>query len=598
MSSRPFIIPQDFEGFKGYRSDAANSPPDYICRPSVNCMININGDAETRFGYLDTGWDLGLGENAVRPFYHETYDITVFIGGGKVQYVDHNTNDTVIDTGSTVTANTTTRIDEYNGDIYYTNTTDGLKRGVFGKINDSNANQGDSDVTVDLDMALRLSSFGKTTGNIILAGDSYAFNAVDTSTGKITLNAVTLSKDYDDNTVVFVEHDISSGREKGSKVTFWQERMMIMGSIDTTNADQPQNTVFTGKFCVGHSSATSIEDIIDFTYGSGGSTRITVGKGGKLTNIIGGKDSMYFLKKKELYDVYKGDISKDSADTTSTIGLTIPQLKDENHGCINEDSAISIGNNELAYITNDKRIMRIKLASQAGVPAYPDEAFDNDIWLDLENMDEDQPLAMAFHYRAQRKSIFQIALDGQWYWMIYDHLIGAWQPPQLVVPVGGFFERRGVLYATDCTNDTVYSIFTAFDDNGIPIDCTIATPEFNVDDSMVKRGEMKGIITQGTKMEIRSYVFNNKGGMRISSPKKVDGSDYTYGKDRTIGAVPIGGSGSGLREQFADWKKDFDIFPQECNKIQLRATCEGDHFSIQRLQLKGELYSSAFQKAL
>tara|TARA_R100001530_G_scaffold80288_1_gene56032 strand:+ start:872 stop:2668 length:1797 start_codon:yes stop_codon:yes gene_type:complete len=598
MTSSRFQFPEK-QGFKKYVSDATNAPEDSICQPSVNCMINKNGDVATRLGYLDTAIDLGMGTNPVRTFYHETYDITVCIGSTKVKYIDHNNSDAVVDTGSTVTTATVTRMEEYLGDVYYTNTTDGLKRGVFGQLNGSAAS-GAGTVTVDKDMASRLSVFSKTSGNLIINGDSYAFNAVAISTGVITLNAVTLTQAYGDNVVCFVEHDISSnpGSDvKPSKLIFWKERMGLMGFEAADDADAPNNMVIWSKFTIGQVNAKStLEDIVDFTYAdSKGATQTNIGKGGKLTNIIGAKDYCYFLKAKEAYAVNADDISA----TGSTIGLTIPRLRDENHGCLNVDSAIAIGNNEIAYITNDKRILRIVLSTETGAAVvFPDENFDRDIWLDVEGMDDEQALAMAFYYKAQRKSIFQVSIGGQWYWLIYDHIIEAWQPPQLVIPASDFFERKGVLYATDSTTDTVYSIFTDFSDDGIPIDCTVASPEFDVDDAMMRRGEAKGVITHGTTIEIRTYVFNNAGGRRISTPKEIEGSDFTYGADRTIGATPIGGSSNAIRTQVADWKKDWDIFPQECNKIQVRATCEGDHFSLQRLQLKGDLYSNSFQKAL
>ena len=604
MAYRSATIPaRKWTGWKTYNSDSSGANENHLCPPSINCMINENGECETRLGYLDMAWDLGV-DAPVRPFYHKKYDITMFVGGGKVQFVDHNKDDVVIDTGSTTTAGTTTRMAEYLGDIYYTNVTDGLKRGVFGKLNDASADSGDGDVTVDLDMAARLSVFSKTSGNIIIDGVSYAFNAVAVATGKITLNAVTLSQDHADNTVCFVEHDISAGIENFSKVLFWKERLHGMGFISNTNADQPNNTVMAGRFVVGQTTATGIEDIIDFTYGSGGSTRITIGKGGKLTNILGAKDFIHFFKEENSYNTASADITT----TGASIGLTVPIERDELHGCLNEDSAISMGNNEIAYITNDKRIMtqRISFPSGAAI-SYPDEAFDSLLYLELPNMDDEQPLGMAFYYKAQKLAIFQIAIDGQWYWYIYDKKVGydprtgqsgAWQPPQLVVPTSGFFERNGVLYATDDASDNIYSIFTAFDDNGQPIECTMATAEFNVGASMIKKAGGEGKITQSTNIDLKCFVTNKVAGRRSGSEKIIYGADYEYGEDRSIGAVRVGGSSQAATSPYAEWLKDFDVYPQEGHKVQLQAHCVGDFFSLGSYFITRDHYSDTFQRSL
>ena len=175
---------------------------------------------------------------------------------------------------------------------------------------------------------------------------------------------------------------------------------------------------------------------------------------------------------------------------------------------------------------------------------------------------------------------------------------GGWQAPQLVVPANGFFERKGVLYATDATNDTIYSVFTNFDDNTVPIECTIASPEYKLGSAMVRKSTQNGTITQGTDMEMKAYVTNKKAGTRESSPKIVEGSNYTYGANRSIGAVAVGGSSNAVRMPDADWNEDFDIYPQEANKVQLRYYCYGDFFSLDMYQMLVEIFDRSFSKTL
>lgn len=589
-----FLIPKGGPvPFKGYNSDNNNTPADYLSYPCINCMIDSNGKAAQRLGYAEeTDIDLAVPNNPATCFYLKKYDITVFALGTKLKYFDWNTR-LVYDTGVTLTAGTITRMDKFSGDIYTTNTTDGLRRLVFGRLNDAAATLGDATFTIDSDMAARLSVFGLTSGTILVQGTSEAYASLVVSTGVVT-HSTTLSKSYNDNAVCVRVHDISSGREKASKPFVWKNRLGLIGSLIADNADQPNATEFFGKFA----TPLNLEDFIDFTYGAGGSTREIVGTSGKVTNAVPAKDYLYSFDEDQGYACAAADV----VISGSAIGQTTPELKDELHGCLNEDAACVIGNNEISYITNDKRIVRIKIATDTGAPViFPDESFDIPLQVKyLTNMDRDQTGARAFYHKAKKRSIYQVKVLGQWYWFIYDHAIkivhddgtvtnGAWQPPQQVIFAQDFFEREGILYATDGTDDTVYSIGTTFDDNLQPVPWTFATGNFNVGNAVMKTARVWGEISQAAMIKLQTFVTNRNGGRQGGSQKIIDGATFSYSDEHQIGADAVGEGGVEQESvSIADWDTDFDIYPSEGSKCQLIAMNDnGGYCSISLYSLEG-----------
>lgn len=576
-----FAIPKAWSGFKGYVADPNNAGPEYLSQPSVNCLIDENGVAETRMGIEDAGWDLNVAGYGAKTLYHSAYDITFFALGTKVKYVDHANGNTVVDTGLTLTAGTVTRFAEYLGDVYLCNSTDGIRRIAVGRLNGA-ASSGAATVICDVDFVSRLSVFGNTSGNLRVNGTAEAFSSLTVSSGTVTLSG-TLSQSYADNTIAIFVHDISSGREKPSKIVFWKERMHLMGFPSASNVDQPNHTVVTGQFVVGETGATSIEKIIDFTYGTGGSTKIPVGKAGMMANLVGAKDYLYFFKSTEAYVAGVGDVT-----TTGTgIGGTIPVLRDENFGCLNEDCAAVMGNSEIAYLTSDKRIMRIRIASQNGAAVqFPDESFDVPMRKLLNLMDDDQTGALVFYHKGKRRLHVQVKIQAQWVTLIYDNNIGAWQPPQTGWYFKDYFERKGVLYATDATDDTVYRVYSTFTDNASPIECWICTGIFDIDDCSIDSVKVKGQITQPTTINFKLPV--NQG---TTPTKTVTGSSYSYGTGSSLGSVMLGGEtlgGEGESGDLATYKKVFDGFPRDGNSVQLLSWCLGDsfHYSLKSYQFQ------------
>ncbi len=418
-----------------------------------------------------------------------------------------------------------------------------------------------------------------------------------------------LTASYPDNAIAIYIHNISGvvGIEKPSKIEFWKSRLHLMGFPNAKNADQPNNTVIAGQFVIGQAGATGIELIIDFTYGTNGSTKITVGNGGKLTNILGVDDNLWFMLEDKTYAAADSSVTT----TGSGIGGTIPIQKDPNHGCANEDCAVAIGDGEMSYITNDNRIIRQSISTVSGAAvSFADENYDREVIELLSGMSQDKTGFLSFNYRAANQVIYQIKLNGQWFWLIYDkkilrkirrtYIYGSWQPPQSIAPVSSFFERNGVLYGTDATTDTVYSYSTAFTDNLSPIQSTIATCNFNVGNSMIRKATLVGEINEPSEIGINCYVENNTGGRRTGTTKIIHGSDYTYGVNESVGALPVGEANIAATTPIARWKKSFGVFPSEASRAQLilQNDEDGGYMSLISFQLDGQQSANTFSSSL
>lgn len=421
MSDAYQKLPFGTSRFSGYKWDPTNCPLDYLSQPSQNMLVTENGKAEQRKGYMEE-FSIGVDGSPARPWYSETYDVSFYALSTKVYYRDHTTNQTH-DSGLTLTDGTITRFEEWFGFIKLTNSTDGVRLITMGLLNDAAANSGDATVTIDQDMAGRLTAMNAlaaiSSSNLIIEGNSEPMTSLVVATGVVTLDG-TLSHSYSDNRFCLVASDISSGIEKFSKFIVWKSRLHGMGFPSAANADAPNNTVMAGQFVIGQTGATGIELIFDFTYGTGGSTKITVGGGGAMRNILGVADTLYFFTERKTFSVNSSSII-----TSGTgIGGTIPDEKDGLHGCFNEDCAAMMGNEAFTYVTNDRRIMRQRIDPDTGTALNaPEEDFDIDIRGHLVNMDKDQTGALVFHYRGGRQTIYQLRISGQWVWFIWDHNI-------------------------------------------------------------------------------------------------------------------------------------------------------------------------------
>jgi hypothetical protein len=614
----------------GYQSLALFRKPTELAPPSQNVRITLSGQAEKRPGYLNVGWTLGAAGYAATSFYNERYDLTFFALSTKVFYIDHGDSNRVVDTGITLTTGTTTRFSEYAGDIYLTNTTDGLRHIVVTKLAAA-CTTGDTKITLDTDGVARLKFFSLTSGNLRIRGTNEAY--VQPTTGSVTatasaggliritsnahklvtgcqvvisgvtgtteangtwtvtrndantfdlqgstyanawisggtwtynLNGIvaltsTASADYPNQTTAIVVSDISSGRPKGSKVTFWKERMTIAGCLTDPTVGKADANIYFSKFAL----STSLENIVNFSLdGTGGSESELVGKSGAIKNVIATKSFLYVLKKSEVYSIAVGEVNSES-------GSSPPSLLTENYGCLNEDSACEMNGN-LVWITNNKRILATQFqVFSTGSVAVPNEEFDLPIRLDLQKMDDSQPNALAFYHKGKKLLYCQVSVQGEIWTFVYDNNIGKWLPPDKNKSFKSYFERNGALYATALNEQTIYEMDSGTNDDGILIDCRIATGIFQYAQGRVTCAwdevEMGGIVSQPASIQIQAPV---DGG--TPAIKNVLGTSYAYTALGTIGSqigTMIGGQTSG--QATATWGARFDVYPSEGNQLQI-----------------------------
>ena len=556
--------------FIGYRDDPRNAYGDkgeaYLSSPSSNVRITRGGEAYTRYGYEDTGFDLAEEGSPSRPFHVSRYNVTFFCLNGKVKFIDHDNSDAVVDTGISLTDTTgaNTHFAEYAGDIYLTNQTDGLRQIHMGRVNETAADLGDANITVDQDLVGRLIAFGDGAGDLRIANDTPFVEAYTSvaATGVITLTG-TLNEDVADNAIVYTVENISSGRPKGFGLTFWKERMIVWGVVGDQNSyngtviDDATNVVYMTKFA----TRDTIENVIDFDT-SGTAAIEQVGKGGAVTNVIGTRDYLYYFTETETY-------FSSVADVNQTTGETIPQLMDNKHGCIGIDCACDLGNGVIAILDVNKRIWAIKISTDTGAAVvFPDESFDQDIRNTLELMDTNQASSHMFYHSGERIMYAQVQIDSEQITLVRDNNIGKWLPPDTNKVFLGYYEKDGVLFATDLIEDTIYQVNVGLKDNEQDIDCTMATGIFEFEGGRItsewREIELAGSITQDTTITCTGSV---DGG--TSAEKLVVSTDYSFSGGRSFSDVSIGSlviGGGGVDEQIADWEKRYRIAPTSYGK--------------------------------
>jgi len=548
--SSPFSANDFSEGYK----DSTRIMPNQIGLPSKNIRINSDFEAKSRMGYLDTGWNLAEANKTADSFHMEQYNVTFFSLNGKVKYIEHDRGNAVVDTGLSLTATEVTTFAEYMGDIYCTNQTDGLRQIHVFRLNDATPNSGDATFTIDANGGTRLNAFGDTSGNVRIRGVNEGYSAVTTA-GAVT-HTSTLSATYADNDIGITVEDISSGKPKGAKIVIWKERMIILGVLSDVATDNSLNVAYMSQFA----SARDLQKIIVFGI-AGGATEEPVGHGGSLKNIVTTRDYVYYFKEGETYFS-----SVASVDVTS--GSTFPQLLSNNYGCVNEKCAVDLGSGTIAYLTKNNRVMAIRISTDSGAATvFPDEAFDQSIRNTLELLDADQSGSHMFYHTAKRLLFLQCSVDGQIITLIYDNNIGKWIAPDDDKVFSSYFEKSGVLYATQSGNDTIYQMDVGEEDDGIAFESVIGLPTIQSETTL----ELKEIHLIGGISELASInaeLIVNGG---TSQVKTITAAGLSFGDLTSLGTVTLGttvlGSTSSTTK-LAQWTKRFGINPRFGTRFQ------------------------------
>lgn len=537
----------------GYTDDVRQAGPNHLAPPSVNMDLTKTGVAVYRRGYIPAGIDLNEAGKASRPFHCTRHNVTFFALNGEVKFVDHGNDDAVVDTGLSLTETDgrKTRFGEYAGDIYLTNQTDGLRQIHMGRVNDAAADSGDSEITIDQDLAGRLLAFGDGASTLRIATDTPFTEAMTSvaATGVVTLTG-TLNADVPNDTIVYTVEDISSGKPFGSGLTFWKERMIVWGVVYDTGADSATNMVYMSSFA----SLVDLQNIIDFDVANTAAKEM-VGKGGTVTNVLSTRDYLYLFTETEAY--YAG-----VADINLTTGGTPAQLLSNQYGCANEDSAADLGNGQCAFLTKNNRIMGIKIATESGAPVvFPDESFDSPISNTVALLDSDQSNSFFFYAPNDHRLYVHCDVDTTRLVLKYNTEIQKWEPPTTGWSFGGMFVREGVTYATELTDDAVWQLGEGYEDNGIEYEKIAAISLIEGEDGrMTLRLESVGLSGEASELAtvtVENYVANG-------TPQQKSFTVASGVSAGSLGSVALGTTtlGSGIGTEMSQYDKLFAIYPK------------------------------------
>tara|TARA_R110000868_G_scaffold179962_1_gene420410 strand:+ start:474 stop:2225 length:1752 start_codon:yes stop_codon:yes gene_type:complete len=564
---------------EGYSDDARNLNPATLAPPSKNCRLTLGGERFSRMGYEDTLYNLAQAGKTARCHHMPQFNVTFFTLNGKCYYVEHDRGDAVVDTGLSLTATETTRMADYAGDLYLINPTDGLRQIHVMRINDAAPDSGDATFTVDQDGGGRLNAFSDTSGNVRIRGTDETYSGVTTA-GVFTITG-NLTATYADNDICITVEDISSGKPKGTKIVFWKERMIIIGVASDTSVDNSAAIAYMSQFASGR----DLQKIIVFGI-TGGASEEWVGKAGKLTNIIATRDYLYMFKEDETYYCAVSDVN-------TTTGATLPQLLSKNYGCVNEDCAVDMGSGLIAFLTKNKRIIGIRISSESGAAVvFPDEKFDQPIRNTLELLDADQSKARMVYHVGKRLLYVQFSVQNNILTAVNDNNIGKWLPPDDQKTFNDFYEKDGILHATDLYDDTVYEMDRGTTDNDQDIECVMAHGEFDQDMTTCewKDVELSGSLAQNGSILVETVV---NGG--TSTGKTIESSSLSYTGARAIGDIVIGDmtlGGANSEVLLAQWAAKKRIAPTSYGQRYQTILSSTSPFSWQSYAVNGASLSS------
>lgn len=527
----------------GYWAQMEGRAPTDLSQPSANCRMTGLGEVYTRPGYINTGVDLGMGTGGnVIGHRMMRQNITFFSGGGTVKYCKDTGLPTApfaapVATGITLTAGTQSTMSEYAGDIFITNSTDGLFRIAVMQLGAASTT-GDGFLNLSLGDGFRIPG---TTGQLLVAGTAYTYTlrpsqqaltsltsaattATATSTGAhdlVTGMQVTISgardNRYNGTFVVTVTggstftYTIASGATTPDTGT----QIMTVDAVDlsgTTSADYAagEYVLFIdttlqalaprgskNEFWIESSNIVGVETHFSTNYlaprythfysdsadahASGGLAKAYTFSGGKSgNNAVGRKGVLTNVISTNDYlflftnqETYK--IA--NADVDIATGARIPRLFSPRYGSANQFTA-AVMEQDVVFLTRNKRIIKSSagVAAQAAVPyIYPDESFDRPMAELLQNLDADQSSARMHYWTKGRLLFITCKIGGQKLTLVYDNDVHVWLPPDTNKPFNSYFEIDGDLYATQDSADDVYRVEYGSSDNLSPIEWIAAT---------------------------------------------------------------------------------------------------------------------------
>jgi hypothetical protein len=429
--------------------------------------------------------------------------------------------------------------------VYVTNSIDGCYAFLLFRLNGA-VSAGAASIVTDVEAAALSSAFDTelSVANKYLRihGTNEEYTSQSTTTGAFTLDG-TASQAYDDNDVGIIVYDLTGRFPKCDKIVAWKDHLHFIGinpnNVNVSTSSREAVIAFTNPFTTAYP-----EKILQVTGGTSGEE--LVGKKGKLVNAIATKDYLYLFKQNATYYITVSDVN------TAT-GARPPNLLTEVHGALNQFSVADIGSGEIAYLTSNHRIMRIRVSTDSGAPVVlADEKFDDHISNTVSRMSQDQPGALLYYAGSEKRMYAQIVEDGEPKTQCFSNEIRDWEPPRVNWYFRGYFERKGILYGTDYSDDTVYELNTTGDDNGQDIECIIASPSAEDVESAVtckfNELEVLGEIAPGSTATVERIV---DGGTPHTDTVEADNSSFMF--PAAMATVELAGEPMGGADSDDDW---------------------------------------------
>jgi hypothetical protein len=272
-----------------------------------------------------------------------------------------------------------------------------------------------------------------------------------------------------------------------------------------------------------------------------------------------------------------------------------PQLLSNQYGCINEDCAADLGNGICAFMTNNKRIIAIKISTETGAPVvFPDESFDSALSNTVALFDSDQSDSFFFYAPNEHRLFVHCNVDSERIVLKHNTEIQRWEPPTTGWSFGGMYVNAGVTYATELTDDSIWQMNEGFQDNGIDYEVVMATSLIESEDGRstlaLDSYGISGRIGALTTVTAESVV----GGGTAQQKSFTAGASVSSG---SLGSVAVGSTtlGSGIGEDMEEYDKLYAIYPKFGQSLQIRvrslANVSGGAFSLSSYTVHGRVLS-------
>lgn len=550
----------------GYWAEPRGRRTTELAPPSVNIFLTSAGSAVTRPGFEDSEWDLDKAGLSSEPLWISEYNLSFYAFPDALKFIDHDNGNAVYDTGITLTA--ASELSTYNGCVYVTNQTDGVKRIAISRL-DAAALAAANTVFVEDGTTYRFAASG--AGSIFINGTEETVTGRDDTDWKFT--GMNLTQGYSSGAVVTQASSVSI--DKFKKIVFWRECMHGIGANTSTSSQASKRALFFGDF----SDAGNWKTVEDFSGGLSGVE--SVGRSGTLQNLIALENYLYLFTDSETYS-----IAVSGVDTTS--GARPPQLFSPKYGTLNDKTAADM-DGRIVFATQNNRIIRSRVNTGGNLEA--DEQFDAPMRNLLVNMDEDQSSALFFYWEEQNYLLCQLSIGGQILTLVYDNnpiitadgsSSGRWLPPVTNWQVKNYFTIDGKLYGTDLTDDTVYRFAVGQTDDGADIESVFATGLYEIDKGRTTADwgtfEVSGGLARGTVADFTPHISETDG-----KGKTFDSTGLDYGTTSAVGQVIVGQQTVGgmlNNVDFGSFDKSFRLAPAKGKSFQGVISTEGDGYSF------------------